>query len=95
MEPTQTPEPTAPLSPQARTTLLAIATRLTEKRPNASLDDARRRALALTYATNAAGFLTDASTALEREVLDAMPPITRDSKVTRAEYADQLRAAVR
>lgn len=93
MERTQHSQTAAPLTDEARIQLLAIAARLTERRPSASIDDARRHALALTYATDAKGFCTPAADALERELLAHMPALPRGTSVTRGEYALQLRAA--
>lgn len=93
MQRTEHPQNTTPLSEQGRAGLLAIADRLTGRRPTGSIDDARRHALALTFATDAAGYLTDASDALERELLAHMPKIEPRSSITRGEYALQLRAA--
>jgi hypothetical protein len=93
MQRTEHPQNTTPLSAQARTALLGIADRLTGRRPTGTIDDARRRAMALTFATDAAGYLTEASDALEQELLAHMPEIERHSSITRGEYALKLRAA--
>jgi len=93
MQRTEHSQSTTPLSEQARAALLAIADRLTERRPTGSIDNARRHALALTFATDTAGYLTDASEALEQELLSHMPKIEPRSSITRCEYALQLRAA--
>jgi hypothetical protein len=93
MQRTEHSQSTTPLSEQGRAGLLAIAARLTDRRPTGTIDDARRRAMALTFATDAAGYLTEASDALEQELLAHMPEIERRSSITRGEYALQLRAA--
>jgi hypothetical protein len=93
MQRTEHSQSTTPLSEEARAGLLAIAARLTDRRPTGSIDNARRLALALTVATDAAGFLTDASDALEQELLAHMPEIEPRSSITRGKYALQLRAA--
>lgn len=77
-------------SPDARTTLLAIATRLTNVRPTGDMYEARRLALALRYAQEALGS-TPAADLLEMEILRHMPRIT--SVTTRGEYALLLRKA--
>jgi hypothetical protein len=84
---------TAPITAEGRAALLAIADRLTTRRPTGSIDNARRHALALTFATDAAGYLTEASDALEQELLAHMPEIEPRSSITRGEYALKLRAA--
>ncbi|WP_143669115.1 hypothetical protein [Streptomyces sp. wa1063] len=71
--------------------LLDIADRLTTIRPASPILPPRRAALALRYATDAAGYDTPASHTLERALLRAMPEITRP--ITRGEYALLLRKA--
>ncbi|RLV66333.1 hypothetical protein STAN_1854 [Streptomyces sp. CBMAI 2042] len=71
--------------------LLTIADRLTTTRPASPILPPRRAALALRYATEAAGYDTPASHTLERSLLRLMPEITRP--ITRGEYALLLRAA--
>jgi hypothetical protein len=93
MQRTEHPQNTTPLSDQARTALLAIADRLAGRRPTGTIDNARRHALALTLATDTAGYLTEASDALEQELLAHMPEIEPRSSITRGEYALKLRAA--
>lgn len=73
--------------------LLDIADRLTTFRPASPILPPRRAALALRYATDAAGYDTPASHTLERALLRAMPEITRP--ITRGEYALLLRKAGR
>ncbi|MFD3749728.1 hypothetical protein ACFWVT_05585 [Streptomyces cyaneofuscatus] len=77
--------------PAAPTVLLTIADRLTSTRPASPILPPRRAALALRYATDAAGYDTPASHTLERSLLRLMPEITRP--ITRGEYALLLRAA--
>ncbi|MFJ9890867.1 hypothetical protein ACIQRW_34155 [Streptomyces sp. NPDC091287] len=73
--------------------LLDIADRLTTIRPASPILPPRRQALALRYATDAAGYDTPASHTLERALLRLMPTI--DRPITRGEYALLLRKAGR
>lgn len=73
--------------------LLDIADRLTTIRPASPILPPRRVALALRYATDAAGYDTPASHTLERALLRLMPTI--DRPITRGEYALLLRKAGR
>ncbi|MER7814517.1 hypothetical protein [Streptomyces sp. NPDC096153] len=82
----------APPSDDARAIINRIVGRLTTERPDATIDDARRMALALTYATDQAGFRTAAADSLEREVLIHMPRI--EQPITRGEYALIVRHAI-
>ncbi|MEO3976324.1 hypothetical protein [Streptomyces sp. CAU 1734] len=93
MEPTDpqsTPSSAAIAAEQAPALLAAIRLRLTTTRPHRQMTDDRRRALALTYATDAAGYLTNASAALERALLAAMPPVQHNTPITRAAYAKTI-----
>ncbi|MFD3640982.1 hypothetical protein [Streptomyces griseus] len=73
--------------------LLDIADRLTTVRPASPILPPRRAALALRYATEAAGYDTPANHTLERALLRLMPTI--DRPITRGEYALLLRKAGR
>lgn len=86
-------EQTTQPSPDARAVLTAIADRLTNVRPTHNMDEPRRLALVLSYATDQRG-MSDAADMLEREVLRYAPPIERP--ITRGEYAlIVLKAAAR
>ncbi|MBX7464933.1 hypothetical protein [Streptomyces sp. NPDC057910] len=77
-------------SEDVRAVLIAMADRLTHVRPHGEMDDSRRLALILRYATDRLGF-GPAGEALEVEVRSYAPRIT--GKSTRGEYALILRRA--
>lgn len=83
---------TAP-SDDARRILHAIADRLSDRWSDKPMTKGLRMGLALTYATDAHGFRTEAADELEAELLRHMPKIDRE--LTRGEYAIVMRPAGR
>lgn len=88
---TPTSEPPEPPSDDVRASLTAMADRLTRRRPNSTMHEPMRMALALTHATDRKGFCTPEADTLEAQILARAPRVEAD--ITRGEYALLLRKA--
>jgi hypothetical protein len=78
-------------SAEALPILHAIADRIAGKWSDKPMTKGLRMGLALTYATDAHGFRSEAADALEAELLRHMPKVDRE--LTRGEYAIVMRPA--